>query len=265
MRGKPVAPEAGPGAPRTLAAVAERHDGGRARARPSLICVALQSTLEFELHLQEFIELARERRLTQAVEYARKQLLPLSEGRTMDVQHALGALAFSPATQCASYKALFSESRWDDLIARFRRDNFAIHGLPPESPLVTMLQAGLSALKTPMCGEPANRSPNCPVCRPSINVMATKLPLSHRVRSCIVCRISGELTNEDNPPMVLPNNYVYGRNVRCSRGPARRRVVRWCSDRRRALLAGACAHGGAEQRHGDLPPDRADVQVHRMP
>ncbi len=77
-------------------------------------------------------------------------------------------------------------------------------------PLIEMtLQAGLSALKTPCCYQPENKNTNCPVCSPIMGQLASSLPLAHHVNSCIVCRISGNLMNEDNPPAVLPNGNVY--------------------------------------------------------
>jgi len=47
------------------------------------------------------------------------------------------------------------------------------------------------------------------VCLSTMGQLASSLPLAHHVNSCIVCRITGELMNEDNPPGVLPNGHVY--------------------------------------------------------
>jgi hypothetical protein len=44
--------------------------------------------------------------------------------------------------------------------------------------------------------------------------LAEKLPFSHHITSCIVCRISGAIMDENNPPMVLPNGHVYSQHVR---------------------------------------------------
>jgi macrophage erythroblast attacher len=33
------------------------------------------------------------------------------------------------------------------------------------------------------------------------------------VNSCIVCRITGDIMREDNPPLVLPNGYVYSQKA----------------------------------------------------
>ena len=38
--------------------------------------------------------------------------------------------------------------------------------------------------------------------------------MAHCANSRLVCKISGDVMNENNPPMMLPNGYVYGYNVR---------------------------------------------------
>uniref|UniRef100_A0A674E0R6 E3 ubiquitin-protein transferase MAEA n=1 Tax=Salmo trutta TaxID=8032 RepID=A0A674E0R6_SALTR len=55
-------------------------------------------------------------------------------------------------------------------------------------------------------------NPDCPVCSKSLNKLAQHLPMAHCANSRLVCKISGEVMNENNPPMMLPNGYVYGYN-----------------------------------------------------
>ena len=64
----------------------------------------------------------------------------------------MALLAFvDPGTPCSRYRKLYALERWNDLVAQFRIDNFALYSLPRQSLLSVTLQAGLSALKTPMC------------------------------------------------------------------------------------------------------------------
>merc|ERR1711991_532480 len=72
---------------------------------------------------------------------------------------------------------------------------------------------GLAALKTPMCYEDDDKNPNCPVCTKEGRILAKDLPFSHHTRSMLVCRITGETMNENNPPMLLPNGNVYSQNA----------------------------------------------------
>ncbi|KNC79246.1 hypothetical protein SARC_08356 [Sphaeroforma arctica JP610] len=167
------------------------------------------STLEFNLRKQEFMELIRQGKRNAAIAHSRKHLSPFHTTNLKDIQRAMGCLVFNPDTTCLTYTYLTSMKRWTDLRAQFRDDNFKLHSCTSESMLSIILQAGLSAFKTKMCYQPENKSLNCPVCDPLLNKLAEKLPFSHRLHSSLVCRISGELMNDHNPPMVLPNGYVY--------------------------------------------------------
>jgi hypothetical protein len=70
----------------------------------------------------------------------------------------------------------------------------------------------------------SSKSPDCPVCSRSLNKLAQPLPMAHCANSRLVCKISGDVMNENNPPMMLPNGYVYGYNVR---GPNIRAGLGW--------------------------------------
>ncbi|KAJ2018072.1 GID complex subunit containing RING finger motif [Coemansia sp. S610] len=89
---------------------------------------------------------------------------------------------------------------------------FRLYNLPSQPLLHLLLQTGLSALKTPACqsDDASEHNRNCPVCQTdTLGKLAEGLPLSHHSNSNLVCRITGEKMNEDNPPMRLPNGYVY--------------------------------------------------------
>ncbi|KAL3897718.1 MAG: hypothetical protein SGCHY_003228 [Lobulomycetales sp.] len=173
-----------------------------------------KSGLEFNLRLQEYVEIIRKGQIPEAIAYARKFLTPFSESHIKEIQQATALLAFTADTECKVYKKFFAESRWGDLVQQFRKDNYALSNLPVEPMLKISLQAGLAALKTPFCCREEDRNVNCPVCeRDSFGKLAENLPMNHHVNSCIVCRISGKIMDEDNPPMVLPNGYVYSKEA----------------------------------------------------
>jgi len=169
----------------------------------------MKSTFEFNLRLQEYIELVRARKTSEAIAYSRKYLPAWPAAHLKEIYQAMALLAFPSSTQCMPYKKLYDRARWDALILQFRADNFALNSLTSQPLLSVTLQAGLSALKTPMCYQPENKNINCPVCSDTLGELAEKLPLSHHVNSTIVCRLSGEIMDEDNPPMALRNGYVY--------------------------------------------------------
>ena len=65
---------------------------------------ALQSTLEFELRLQQFIELVRSGRRKEATAHSKKFLAPHWDTHLNDIQRASGLLANPPNTPEPRYK-----------------------------------------------------------------------------------------------------------------------------------------------------------------
>jgi macrophage erythroblast attacher len=173
----------------------------------------IESTLEFRLRLQEFIELARAGRRMDAIAHAKKYLAASAGTHMGEIQRAMALLAFPADTACGPYRALYDKSRWSDLRAQFRRDNYVLHSLSTLSLISITLQAGLSAFKTRLCYQPENKNANCPVCAPLMNSLAERLPFSHRIHSALVCRMSGDVINDHNLPLMLPNGYVYGQRA----------------------------------------------------
>ena len=64
----------------------------------------LQSKFEFQLRLQEFIELVRADENMQAITYARKHLAPWGATHMKELQRVMATLAFRSNTDCQSYK-----------------------------------------------------------------------------------------------------------------------------------------------------------------
>ncbi|OMJ27651.1 Macrophage erythroblast attacher [Smittium culicis] len=177
----------------------------------------LNSDLEFELRLQEFIELARNDEKIQAITYAKKHFKSLSEPQSSKFKQAMTLLVMSPSVECKRYKSLYSPDRWLELTEKFRSVSFSLYSLPSMPILLLLLQAGISCLKTrscsfDKCSDESNK--NCPICSSkALNTISKELPLSYHTNSSLVCRISGLKMDDNNPPMRLPNGYVYSYNA----------------------------------------------------
>ncbi|KAK6145311.1 hypothetical protein DH2020_022131 [Rehmannia glutinosa] len=65
-----------------------------------------KSKFEFQLRLQEFIELVRVENNMRAISYARKYLAPWGATHMKELQRVMATLAFRSNTECAIYKAL---------------------------------------------------------------------------------------------------------------------------------------------------------------
>lgn len=72
--------------------------------RQSWSLFSRQSTLEFDLRLQEYIELSRARLREDAISYMRKHLVPWQDTHMVQIRQASGLLAFSSDTLCNPYK-----------------------------------------------------------------------------------------------------------------------------------------------------------------
>lgn len=182
----------------------------------------VKSTLEFELRLQEYIELCRERKTAEAIAYMNKYLSQQwYETHMTEISKASALLAFPPTTTCRPYKRLYDASRWDKLVRSFRTAIYNLNTIPTEPLLHLALYAGLVALKLPACYDPATKNVDCPVCESSgpgeapmgLGKLAEEVPFSHHSNSTIVCRITGKIMNGDNPPMAFPNGRVYSREA----------------------------------------------------
>lgn len=73
----------------------------------------LQSKFEFQLRLQEFIELVRAENLMRALSYARKYLAPWGATHMKELQRVLAILAFKSSTECAQYKVKYFPASLD--------------------------------------------------------------------------------------------------------------------------------------------------------
>lgn len=174
----------------------------------------LNSSLEFNVRMQEFIELIKGDRRIDAIRHARKHFTGQDTGHLPSIQRCMALIAFPADTEVSPYKDLLSGSRWDDLISQFRGENLKLYQLSSQSAFSVVLQSGLSALKTPHCYRGSTgHNPDCPVCLRSLNSLASPLPYAHCSQSRLVCHISGDQLNENNQPLMLPNGYVYGQKA----------------------------------------------------
>ncbi|KAJ7185503.1 CTLH/CRA C-terminal to lish motif domain-containing protein [Mycena filopes] len=181
----------------------------------------MKSTLEFDLRLQEYIELARASKRQEAIEYSRKHLVSWQETHIDQIKQASALLAFRPDTSFGRYKRLYDPARWTALIQSFRLAIYSLNTLPTEPLLHLSLYAGLASLKLPACYVHATKNVDCPVCdgeagsmSEGLGKLAEEVPLSHHANSTIVCYITGKIMDADNMPLAFPDTgYVYSREA----------------------------------------------------
>ncbi|KAI0090385.1 CTLH/CRA C-terminal to lish motif domain-containing protein [Irpex rosettiformis] len=174
----------------------------------------VKNPLEFELRLQEFIELTRARKLMDAITYQKKYLIQWQESQAVQINQASALLAYTPISAFGPYKRLYDLSRWQTLIQSFRVAIYNLSTLPTEPLLHLAMYAGLASLKLPACYNQETTNIDCPICDPDLGKLATEVPFSHHVNSTIVCRITGKIMDSDNFPMAFPEHgTVYSREA----------------------------------------------------
>ncbi|KAF8190377.1 CTLH/CRA C-terminal to lish motif domain-containing protein [Mycena galopus ATCC 62051] len=182
----------------------------------------MKSTLEFDLRLQEYIELARAGRRQEAIDYSKKHLISWAETHLDQIQQAITLLAVRPDTTSVRYKRLLDPARWPNLTHAFRLAIYSLNTLPTEPLLHLSLYAGLASLKLPACYTHATKNVDCPVCDygesgagapQGLGKLAEEVPFSHHANSTIVCYITGKIMDGDNVPLAFENGYVYSREA----------------------------------------------------
>ncbi|PON91514.1 LIS motif containing RING-type zinc-finger protein [Trema orientale] len=167
-----------------------------------------KSKFEFQLRLQEFIELVRAENSLRAISYARKYLAPWGPSHMNELQRVFATVAYKSTTECTIYKVFFEPKQWDFLVDQFKQEFCKLYGMTLEPLLNIYLQAGLSALRTPYCYDD-DCTKEDPLSQENFRKLAHSLPYSKQHHSKLVCYITKELMDTENPPQVLPNGYVY--------------------------------------------------------
>ena len=67
-----------------------------------------KSTLEFDLRVQEYIELSRKRKKMEAIAYLKKYLIPWQDTHLSEIKQLSALLAFPPDTNCGAYKVSYA-------------------------------------------------------------------------------------------------------------------------------------------------------------
>uniref|UniRef100_A0AC34G219 Macrophage erythroblast attacher n=1 Tax=Panagrolaimus sp. ES5 TaxID=591445 RepID=A0AC34G219_9BILA len=169
----------------------------------------LNSIFETEVHVQYAVELVKAEKRKEALEYVQKNLQNLGtkqwKGNVLTLMTIIGAGSFPGAP----YQKLLSDDRWAELIEMFRVENARIFNISTLSPFSASLQLGICAHKTPYCTE--NENSRCIVCKELFD-FSLGLPYAHINVSRLICPYNGEVIDESNVPMMLPNGQVYGEN-----------------------------------------------------
>jgi hypothetical protein len=136
--------------------------------------------------------------------HAKKHFIAFANDKSLlgDLQKALALIVVPRKTQYTPYQDLMSDERWEDLHKSFTSAYFSLYGLHIVPPLLSLVQLGCIAFKTPYCNNARNSSVNamvegidkttefmsesdrlaklnCPCCSPELAPLVQNLPFAH--------------------------------------------------------------------------------------
>ena len=127
----------------------------------------------------------------------------------------MGMLAWSPEKiqYFERYEELLNDDKWENLVEMFIKESCHINSLTNNPLLIKILSIGISILKTIFCSDSQFFKENCPTCSVSFQSLWKEVPFVHKTTTTLICRISGKVMDENNPPLVLPNGNIYSENA----------------------------------------------------
>ncbi|VDD80644.1 unnamed protein product [Mesocestoides corti] len=172
-------------------------------------------SFEFDLRVFEFYLLVKDGRHMEAVQHSRKHLSNFQEGddyKARRLGQAMLLLMMRTPEEVDS-KAAQNELNESWIIKRFHLALMSFYSFTLPTPFSLAVRAGITAIKTHFCYSAKSRHPDCVVCHPLINRLAQNLLFGRHDHSVLTCYQTGLLMNDDNPPMALPNGYVYSQRA----------------------------------------------------
>ena len=179
------------------------------------------SKIEFHIRIAELIELIRSRHPINAVKYARKHLVAWASAEPKELKRAMACLAFGQSMNETPFRDMFSARAWTSLRKLFDKECGACSGLTKESLLSANLRAGITSLKLDHVHIFSRDASSFKGSLKDVNVrddplfvsalrgLSFGLPCSKHTHSKIICQVTRSVMDERNPPMVLPNGFVY--------------------------------------------------------
>ncbi|CAL8107021.1 unnamed protein product [Calicophoron daubneyi] len=170
-----------------------------------------ENYFEFDLRVFEFYLLVRDGKRMEAIQHARKYMSSVKQPddyRATKLGQAMILLAMrTPEELHTKAEQNNLTEKW--IVKRAHEVLMDFYDFPDYSIFQLVVNAGISVIKTHQCYDTKTQKRDCAVCHPLVNQLAVNVPFARHDHSVLTCYQTGLLMNEDNPPMSLPNGYVY--------------------------------------------------------
>ncbi|CAH8452621.1 unnamed protein product [Schistosoma turkestanicum] len=169
------------------------------------------SYYEFDLRVFEFYLLVKQGKRIEAIQHARKYMNSAKQAddyRATKLGQAMILLAMRTPEELQN-KADQNKLTEKWIVKRTHEVLMEFYAYNIYTPFQLAVNAGITAIKTHYCYNPNTQHRDCAVCHPLINLLAVNLPFARHDHSILTCYKTGLPMNDENPPMSLPNGYVY--------------------------------------------------------
>ncbi|CAH8454855.1 unnamed protein product [Schistosoma guineensis] len=169
------------------------------------------SYYEFDLRVFEFYLLVKQGKRIEAIQHARKYMNSVKQAddyRATKLGQAMILLAMRTPEELQN-KADQNKLTEEWIVKRTHEVLMEFYAYNINTPFQLAVNAGITAIKTHYCYNPNTQHRDCAVCHPLINMLAVNLPFARHDHSILTCYKTGLPMDDENPPMSLPNGYVY--------------------------------------------------------
>lgn len=166
------------------------------------------SSLEFELHQFQFLQLLHKGQRSEALQYARGNFSPFSAYHMGEIQRLMCSLLWADRLEASPYRDLFTSAHWEDIALQFTRECCSLLGQSYESPLRTTVSAGSQALPTllKMATVLTSKKQEWQLLKQL--PVEIELGREFQFHSIFACPVSKDQSTAENPPMLMPCGHV---------------------------------------------------------
>eukprot|EP00250_Pteridium_aquilinum_P009350 c18612_g1_i1 orf=298-1437(-) len=166
------------------------------------------SSLEFNLHELQFVQLLQQGSRFQALQYAKANFFQFATSHMGKIQRLMGSLLWAGRLEHSPYRDLWQPTNWELISIQFTRECCNLIGYSYQSALQVIVSAGTQALPTllKMVSIFGNKKHEWLALKQL--PLEVELDKEYQFHSIFACPVSKEQSSAENPPMLMPCGHV---------------------------------------------------------